>query len=379
MLGVSPTTITLGEMADVSGPIPGLFAGAAYGTDAWAAYVNSVGGIDGRKIVIDHKDSALSCAAFTNGITSLIGSTFAMVGSASVVDSCGDAALKSHSGFPDVPAFLVSTSYAADPNVFSPVPEPSGWITTGFQWVKDNYGAAAVQHFASLWGSTEQMTYDAQAAAAESVGYKVVYDRGVGYTETNFVSDILRMKSEGIEVVDLTDDAVGQVADFLQEAAQQGYKPKAVITDAGYDSSFFKLLGNQADAAPLVMPLAFALYLGQDDSSVPEITTMTTWEHKTHPGATLNLYVLEAFASGLLLQQALEKVGPHLTQAKLIAALRGITSFDANGLEPHDNPGQGRPPVCAIITEVKNGQFVRVDPPTTGFECNGTYHYYHSS
>ena len=373
VVGITPTTITLGQEADISGPIPGLFAGAEYGIDAWAGYVNSTGGIDGRKIVIDHQDSALSCATFTNGIQSLVNSTFAVVGSASAVDSCAVTTLKSHPSFPYIPAFLVNTAYAADPNVFSPVPEPSGWQTTGYQWIKDKYGAAAAQKYAMLWGTTEELNYKEQTGAAASIGYKLVYNRGVGYTETNFTSDILRMKSQGVEIVDVTDAAVNQVVDFLQQAAQQNYHPDAVISLSAYDATFFKLLGNPADASNVIMPVASSLYLGQDAATVPEITTMTNWVQKTHPGATMTLYILEAWSAGLLFQQAMAKAGPHPTQSELLAALRGVTSFTANGLEPPDNPGQGVPPTCVVMTTALNGNFVRVDPPKSGFDCKGTY------
>ncbi|HEX4218789.1 MAG TPA: ABC transporter substrate-binding protein, partial [Acidimicrobiales bacterium] len=78
--GLTAKTITIGQIADISGPIPGAFLGAVQGLDGWAAYVNSTGGIDGRKVVIAHKDSALACTPFTNAIDAIVGTTFASVG-----------------------------------------------------------------------------------------------------------------------------------------------------------------------------------------------------------------------------------------------------------------------------------------------------------
>jgi len=372
--GITPTTITIGEMADLSGPIPGLFQGAAYGIDAWAAYVNSTGGINGRKIVVDHKDSALNCTTVTNDVKALAASTFAMVGSASAVDTCGSPVLKANPDFPDIPAFLVQTNYASYPNVYSANPQPPGWLSTGYLWIKSKFGAAAVSKYAVLYSAPEASAFQNQSGAAKSVGYTVAYERAISPSDTIFTSDILRMKAEGIEVVDMTDTSVTQVVDFLQQAAQQNFHPDAVVTDSSYDSSFFKLLGNSSDANDLVMPLSFALYLGEDAATVPEITTLTTWMNKTHPGASLNLFALEAWSAGLLFQQALEKAGPDPTQTGLLSALKGITSFNANGLIPESNPGQKIPPHCALIAEADNGKFVRVDP-STGFLCNGTYVY----
>src|SRR5271155_1622155 len=51
--GVTPTSVTIGN---VSTQIGGLFTGAVVGTEAYAAYVNSQGGINGRKIVVNASD-----------------------------------------------------------------------------------------------------------------------------------------------------------------------------------------------------------------------------------------------------------------------------------------------------------------------------------
>src|SRR5579859_2217462 len=46
-VGVTPTQITLGNVATLTGPIPGLFAGAPAATDAFFQYINSQGGVFG--------------------------------------------------------------------------------------------------------------------------------------------------------------------------------------------------------------------------------------------------------------------------------------------------------------------------------------------
>jgi ABC-type branched-subunit amino acid transport system substrate-binding protein len=208
--GITAKTITIGQLADVSGPIPGLFAGAEYGLEAWAGYVNSTGGIDGRKVVIDFKDSALSCTSYTNGISSLASSAFAIVGSTTVVDSCGAATLKANPNLLDAPGITEDFSLLSLPNVFQSAPNPPGNPTAGYAWVKKKYGTAAVQEAGSIFntGSPTNATY--QRAAAESVGYKYVYTDGVGPVQTEYTSDILRMKSDNIKIVDIDDLAVNQ-------------------------------------------------------------------------------------------------------------------------------------------------------------------------
>ncbi|MGA2307578.1 MAG: ABC transporter substrate-binding protein [Acidimicrobiales bacterium] len=377
--GLTSSSVTIGQLADVSGPVPGLFSGAQEGLAAWAAYANSKGGVDGRKVKVDFVDSALNCTTYTNGIQGLASSTFALVGTFSLVDACGEQTLKANPDLPDLEGAILNPALDSYKNVYSAEPTQPGDATTVYQWVKNKFGAKAVQKTASLWGSTEQFDYNEQANAMESIGYKIIYNRGFSPFETNFTSDILRMKAEGVEVVDETDDAVSDLVDFLQQANQQNFHPLAVINGTAYDSSFFSTLGNPSQASNLVIYEPDAMYLGQDAKAVPEISTMTKWLQKVHPGASMNLFVVDGWASGLLFAQALQKAGSNPTQASFLTALKGVTSFNANGLFPAVDPGQKVASVCEVIISVKNGKFERTDPPKTGFECKGKFVPYKAS
>src|ERR1700686_1409897 len=75
-------------VADVSGPVPGLFQGGVNGVDAYFQYINSLGGIDGRKLAMKFEDSGLTCSGAQNAATGLATSTFAIVGSWADFDNC---------------------------------------------------------------------------------------------------------------------------------------------------------------------------------------------------------------------------------------------------------------------------------------------------
>lgn len=373
--GISAKTITIGQLADVGGPVPGLFQGAVDGLDAWAAYVNSTGGINGRKVVIDHKDSALNCNTYSTGMKSLATSVFANVGSFSEQTACGIPTLKANPDFVDLESAVIDSTIEPLPNVFSPEAAPPGYSTTGYQYVKDTFGAAAVAKSATLYSTGAQTAYKEESQTAESIGYKWVYSRGVGLTDSNFTSDILRMKADGVEVVDLTATNVIDTVDFLQQAQQQGFNPKAVIGGTAYDSSYFKLAGgNKNLGSNLQLVLPYAMYLGEDASTVPEINTLTTWFKKTHPKDPMNLFAVDAFSAGLMFQQAMTKAGANPTRGSFLTAVKGVNNFNADGLLPTSDPGVKIPPHCVVMATVKDGKFVREDPKTTGFECNGVFH-----
>ena len=53
------------------------------------------------------------------------------------------------------------------------------------------------------------------------------------------------------------------------------------------------------------------------------------------------------------------------------AALGKVTSFDAGGLIPQENPSANVPADCWLLAQVKNGSIVRVSPtPPAGFVCS---------
>ena len=367
--GLTSSTINIAEIADLSGPVPGLFQGALYGTEAWAAYVNANGGIDGRKVVLNLKDSALSCPTFTNDIASVVNTSFASVGTEAIFDGCGAATFKAHSDFPDIQAGIVTPTLFPLPNVFDVEPLPAGGITTTYQYVKDKF-PSAITATAGIYGSAATASYNEESNAAKAIGFKYLYARGIGDAETNFTADILRMKADGIKVVDMQVADYTKVADFLQQAEQQDFHPDAVVSAVSYDPGFFQILGS-ADASSLVIGLQVSLYL-DPNSAIANVQNLNKYLAIVHPGAKGTEYAVEAFASGLLFQQAMAAAGANPTRSSVISAIDNIHSFDAGGMIGPSDPGTKVPAVCEVIAGVHDGAFVRVTP-ASGFECNGTF------
>lgn len=372
--GVTANQITIGQIATVSGPVPGLFQNAADSLDAFAAYVNSQGGILGRNLVVVHKDDAYDCVTYTNALKSLVSQTFAVVGTFSVEDGCGTSVLQSNPTFPNLEGYILNPQLLSLPNAFASEVQPPGFMTTGYQYVKDKF-PSAISATGAIYPTAAVFEFKEQSAAAKSIGYNYTYTRGVGNTESNFTSDILRMKADGVKIVDLTADPVNIIATFVQEASQQNYTPDAIVGSAAYDSAFFKLLGSTAPLSneKVIAPLQWAMYLGEDRSTNPELNTYLTWLDKVHPGDTANVFGISAWSAAVQFVDALKASAPNITQSGLITATTNLGNFTANGLTPGSDPGKRIGPHCLIISGIENGKFVRLSPTTTGFECNGTY------
>jgi len=353
--------------------VPGLFQNSVDSMDAFVNYINSEGGIDGHKLVLLHEDDGYNCVTYTNDMKDLSTKVFAVVGTFSVEDECGAATLKATPNLPNIEAIIINPQLFSLPNAFAGITQPPGFITTGYQWVKDKY-PNDITKVGSLYPTSAAFSEVEEHDAAQSVGYKYVYSAGIATTDTNFTSNILRMKADGVKIVDLLANPDSTVADFEQQAAQQNFDPDVVLGATAYDAGFFKLLGNPADAANLVAPLYFPLYLGQDRSTNPELNTYLTWLNNLHSGDTANLFGESAWAAGVLFAQAVQAAGANgpVTQSGVVQAITNLGSFTADGLDPATNPGKRVGPSCEVIVGVQNGQFVRLDP-SAGYECNGTY------
>lgn len=369
--GITSNSITIGQIATVSGPVPGLFQGAFNGLDAWAAYVNSKGGLGGRKVTVIHKDDALDCNTYTNDLKTLSTQVFALVGTFSVQDGCGMSTLKADPTLPDIEGYLLNPQLIPLPNALTPTPQPPGYTTTGAIWVKQKF-PSAIAHTADLYSTFSQASYEEISDTYKSQGFKYVYTRGTGPFETNFTSDILRMKSLGVRVVTLETQSVGSVAAFIQQADQQGFHPDAIVSAQAYDANLFKDLGS-SDASNLYMPLLYPMYLGQDRATNPALATFLDWLNRTHPGFPSDIYTIEAWAAGQLFAQALQSAGANPTRAAVVDAVHQTHDYTAGGLLPTSDPGRKLSPTCMVIVGVKGHSFQRLDPANSGYECNGTY------
>jgi ABC-type branched-subunit amino acid transport system substrate-binding protein len=112
----------VGLVTTETGPVPGLFDGAIYGMQAFAAYLNSVGGICGRKLVVQVADDDLDASQNQTATQADMNSEFAMVGSFSGVDQGGASVLQSNPGVADVSEAISSQAFNL-PNNYSPDPQ----------------------------------------------------------------------------------------------------------------------------------------------------------------------------------------------------------------------------------------------------------------
>jgi len=367
--GVNSTSVTVGQVDDLTAPLPGLFKGAEDGTRAYFDYVNSTGGVNGRKIELDAQDSAYNDGTVANATTAQIKSDFALVGGFSLDDSAEEPLIKA-AGMPDV-AYPLDPDLSNLPTAYSPTPNTANdYPLTAFKVIKQKF-PQDIKHMGILWANATASTASSEKAferAAESQGFKIVYDAGFTPSQTTFLPNVLTMKSDGVKLFFTTQMPDSYSATLAEEMQQQDFKPVVIQGDA-YSANLVKDGGAAVNG--MYLDVGYVLYLGTD-ANLPAAALFNKWMKIADPAANFELQSLFGWAAAQLFVQALRNAGTTPTRASLLEALDKITNFDASGLlTPGGNPAANVPGQCFVLAQVVNGQIVRVPPtPKTGFICS---------
>ncbi|TAM80768.1 MAG: hypothetical protein EPN43_14630, partial [Jatrophihabitans sp.] len=115
--GVTDSTITIANVSDLTGPVPGLFRSAQAAVTAYVAYFNATSSICGRKLKVLNLDSATSESGDQQADTTACGSAFAQIGSMGAFDA-GGAATAAACGIPDIRAASTETARYKSPTSF---------------------------------------------------------------------------------------------------------------------------------------------------------------------------------------------------------------------------------------------------------------------
>ncbi len=368
--GVTPTSVALGNVSIIGGPVPGLFEGAPVGTQAYFDYVNSKGGVYGRKLTLDSYDDGFNGQQNAADTQSAVSKDFALVGSFSLFDSYGCKVLAQNPAVPDVSVTIDPTTNTLA-NVYSAQPLGQGLPLGPLLFLKKRYPTSLSLGALVSNASTAIAQWQGQEVALRHEGYHITYVRFVNPLETDFTADIVHMRSLGVQTLFMTDLDWQVSAALVQDMTQQVWKPQVVFSGGpAYALQFIKTAGGPAADGVWIGQLQ-ALYQGEDRAVIPADDTFLTWVQKAHPGWKPDLYTLYGWSSAQLFVQALRAAGKDPTRGKVLAALGRITSFDAGGLLAPADPAHKVSPSCYIMVRIVDQRYQRVaDPPGGGYRCD---------
>lgn len=369
--GVTATSINIGQVMSLSGPNPGVFQEVVTDAQAYANYVNSLGGVYGRKINITVGDDAYDVVKDQAVCAKLIPQSFAIVASFAFGETGCYPQLKS-SGIPWVSNILYDARMYSLPNVVAP--KPNSYSNLEQILEIDQHKGTPIK---KVWLCEIQAPGIAaqaapEAAVWESLGVQVLNLAPLPANATDYTAEVVQAKEAGADAVDCFSTPTQIDATIAQEMAQQGWDPPIKRGYAVYDPNFVKLAGPAGKGWTTSLTTPALNYKAL--TATPGGKLYSKWLDKEtgKPIPPNSIGVSEGWVEMALFVQGLVKAGPDLTQAKLLAALKTIKNFSADGIVPpftqwHEDTNDG----CLAIVGDTGNALAQVYPKAGYLACGG--------
>jgi ABC-type branched-subunit amino acid transport system substrate-binding protein len=361
--GISSSTITLANVADVSGPVSGLFAGVQDAMKAYVAYFNSSSSICGRKLAIEPLDSQTSSSGDQQAATTACGNSFAMVGSMGAFDD-GGAATVTNCGIPDLRTASTEASRAASPVVYGAQSLNANYVPTApADYYRSAFpGVATKAAFLYLDAGASSVNALNEIKGWEHEGFKFVYTAGIAVTALNYTSYVSSMQAAGVKYVQFV-GAYQYAVKLAQAMQQQNFHATFVLDPVAYDPGFVTSGGSAVEGTHIWINSR----LFEEASAIPEMQTYISWLNRVRPGAAPNYFGMYAWSAGMLFVQKAVELGGKLTRQSLLAALSTVDNWTGNGMFGPQHVGQRVTGSCYGFITLHGGKWVREGPAP--FSC----------
>jgi len=366
--GLTASTIKIATLADISGVQPGLFQSAHDAAKAAAAFINSTGGICGRQVVPDLIDSKTDSGGNRAAMEQACAQDFVAAGSMSAFDD-GSAQPGQACGIPDITAITTNRAKFSATNTYPAFPSAGPLVgNTSAKFIAKAY-PDAIKHAAILYLNQAVTVSNAAArkTAWKSVGFNWVYDQVVQVVQPNYTSFVQNMKNMGVQYVTFVGD-FQNIIRLQKSMREQSFFPK--VRD--WDSVAYSPQYLQVDAQAVEGSFIFVnTGMFEEANSNPEMQLYLTWLQRAAPGAVPDYFGIYAWSAYRLFQKIATDIGPDITRAKVLAALKATSTWTDYGMHGPQQTGAKKPTVCNLYMQVKNNKFQRMWP-ASGFDCSGS-------
>lgn len=362
--GITDSKVVIANIADISGPVPGIFESAQEATRAFAAYFNASSDLCGRKLEVMTLDSRADSGADQQAYTKACDDAFAAVGSMGAFDM-GGASTAEACGLPDIRSTTTTAERRDCATCFAAQPVNPGALPSAVhKWFLQNE-RAATQKAAMLYINAGAAPANAKAfaAAAEVNGWNEVYVEGIDVSEFNYAPYVQEMKDLGVRLVQYVGPYQNTVK--LQQAMQQGgLDPDVYLQDATiYDARYVEQAGSNGDGSYVYMNNQMF-----ERTSIPEMALYQQWLQQVKPGATPTFFGLYAWSATRLFVQKAYELGGELDRKTLVASMSKIRGWTGNKLHAPQDVGTKDTAECTMIIQLDGTKWVQRSPGS-GFIC----------
>ena len=372
-VGVSPTSITFGNVSGLTGPLTGSFPQGSQAVEALFGAVNAAGGICGRKLALDVEDDQQNASTNASDVADLIPKVLTFVGSTSDADNGGVPAMTS-ANIPDV-GFAINCNRSEEPVYWSPAggscnqSPPGGpyYISNGiYQLAKQSGYFPTKMAFLAYSIAISAQAAEQFEKVYQAEGGTVCYsDFAVSPASASLESDVASMQQAGCNGVIDTMDVTGN-AKMLQAMQQQSYTPPYVAaTFDAYTPDMISVAGQSA-AQGLIVGLPF-IPLNEPQPMVQMYQQqLATYE----PGDSPSGFGFLAWEDAQMLVYALIQSGHNPTRASIVKVFNSLQNWTGGGALGGYTPSSHGVYTCDVDVQIKGSSFVR-KAPASGMFCGG--------
>jgi ABC-type branched-subunit amino acid transport system substrate-binding protein len=357
--GITSSTIKIANIADTSGPVPGLFKSVQDSMKAYVAYFNATSSICGRKLSLDPLDSQTSSTGDQQAATSACSSDFAIVGSMGAFDD-GGAQTVTGCGIPDLRTAVTESARLKSPDVYAAQSlNVSYEPTEPADYYKQAFGDDTIKHAAFIYldAGASSLNADSEIKAWTSRGFDFIYKAGVPVTEFNYTQYASNMKAKGVKYVQYV-GAYQEAISLAKAMAQQDFHPKFIMDPVAYDPGFVSSGGSAVEGTHVWINSA----LFEESNSNPELQNYLSWLKRVAGNASPTYFGIYAWGAGKLFTDTALKLGGKLTRQSLLDALKGVDNYTGNGLFGPQHVGAKKTGSCYQFITLKSGKWVREGP-----------------
>jgi hypothetical protein len=374
--GVSSKAIDIAGFNDANNTVqPGLDVELLQAGEAFAAWCNASGGINGRKIVVHDRDGGLfNDAQVTNEACQ---ADFMAVGGGLVLDQ-PTVPIRVHCGLGQITQFIVSNQAINAPLQVS---SGSGSLT---KWEGGFYGALAkkypqaIKHFGD--GSPNTASVIAPVTkwkdTAVEQGYRVVDWQLPPLQVTDWGPYIQELESKGVQALEPAN--YSNMVPYMQAMATAGYKPTFIIMPTAlYLQSTKAAAAQDPDLPPTYLAVGnWPFELAQQSPGLEQLLAIMKKYAPT--GYKLDFDDELSMDAWILFAKSASACGADLTVSCVLKNAASQTNWTGGGLAPpiahlamsDANP---TPSDCYAIMDVKPNRFV-YDKSITKPNTDGIWH-----
>jgi len=389
--GVTADTITVTVVAAVDVPgAQGLFQGVVDGVEAWAEYTNDNGGLAGRDVEVNFVDSRLSGDEARNAFIQACEDSFALIGTSVLflqnfddLTACTDQA-GAATGIPDFPVVVTEVNHQCSPVSFAINPPALDCDTRDQNPQTYRVSTGPTQYYVKQNGDLQgAFLYPADSLSAKNSQVPIFTAQGDQGIEMAFEQDVsaLAPQSDYTPIAAaISQEGLTYAKSGLDYASTVKLRKEATLQSVNsvevwdcslqcYDTGLIEDGGSDVEDQYVYMP--FLPFLGENAEGQDNEMLGNFLEFVDDPDG----FSIQAWSAGLyfgdLVNAVVEEGGNNaLTRAAVLEQAPGVTDFTADGMMGKTNVGGRQPSRCFVLTQVRDGEFVRVTPKNEGkFNC----------